>query len=49
MITDLISSAHTLFTEGHAEEREEPGWLQMHSNFFRIAAGRGTGRQIAHL
>lgn len=49
MITDLISSAHKLFTCGYVAEREDPGWLKIHSIFFRIATGRGTGKLIARL
>lgn len=49
MITDLISFAQKLFIDGHVAEREDLGWLQMHSDFFRMAAGRGNGKQIAHL
>lgn len=47
MITDLISSAHKLFTCGHVVEREDAGWLKIHSTFFRIATRRGIGKQIA--
>lgn len=49
MITDLISSAQMLFTDGHVAEREDLGWLQMHSDFFRMTTGRGNVKQIACL